>query len=99
DRWPKKQDSPWPKDRGHNRENHGSRCVIRTDATIRDNWQRKRTLTKEIEAISGEDKAADDIDQVMLIRKNWRQRHQKEPDDGCNSSETARVTKVDVEKH
>src|SRR5262249_39814328 len=68
DGWPNKQDSPWPKYRAQNQDSRPAGCVIRTDTAIRNHWQRQCTLGKEIKAISGQDKTASDIDQVMLIR-------------------------------
>jgi hypothetical protein len=99
DRWPKKQDSPWPKDRAHKHENRRSRCVIRTDTATHDNWLRMRRVAKEIETISGQNKTAHDVDQVMLIREDWGQRDQNEPAHDRNASETARVAKINVEKN
>src|SRR5882724_1249271 len=74
DRWPKKQGAPWPKDRAHNQYNSRSRCVIRADSAIHDDWRRVRRLAKKVEAISCQDKTTDNVDDVMLIRQNWRQR-------------------------
>src|SRR4029079_16528672 len=99
DRWPKKQDPPWPKNRARNQENRCSSRVIRTDAAIRNNRQRERTFAKEIEAISGQNKSADDVDQVVLIRENWRQRDQNEPSHNRNTNKTARVTKINFAKN
>ena len=99
DRWPKKYDSEWPKDSAHNQDNRRSRCVIRTDATISDNWRRVRRLSKEVEAISSQDKTADDVDDVVLISGDWRQRDQNKPGHRRHANETARVTKINIEKN
>ena len=58
-----------------------------------------RRLAKEVEAISRQDKTTDDVDDVMLIRQNWRQRDQNEPDHRRNANETTRMTKITIEQN
>ena len=98
DRWPKKQDSPWPKDRAHNQDNRRSRCVIRTDAAIRDNWRRVRRLAKKVEAISGQDKTTDDVDDVVLVSKQWRESNKEEPRHDCPQQNAAKISGVNIDQ-
>src|SRR4029077_12605059 len=79
DRRPKKQNTPWPEDRAHKQDDRRSRCVVQTDAAIHHSWQHERRLPKEIEAISGQDKTTNDVDDVVLVSEQGRETNEKEP--------------------
>src|SRR6266576_3422472 len=98
DRWPKKQDSPWPKDPAHNQDNRPSCRVIRTDAAIHNNGPRVRRLAKEVEAISGQDKTTDDVDDVVLVSQQWRERNKEEPRHDCQQENAANISCVNIDQ-
>ena len=47
----------------------------------------------------GQNKSADDVDQVVLIGQEWRERDQDEPNHDRDSNETARVAKINVDQN
>ncbi len=98
DRWPKKQDAPWPEDRAHEQDDPGSCCVIRTDAAIHHDRQHERRLAKEVEAISGQDKTTDDIDDVVLVSEQRRETDKKEPKHRREQENAAKISSVEIDQ-
>src|SRR5262252_1487288 len=63
-------------------------------------WKRGEIrFPKKPKTNAGQNKTADDVDHMMLIRENWRQRDQDEPHHGRNADETARVTKINIHQN
>ena len=98
DRRPKKQDTPWPEDRAHEQNDRRSRCVVRTDAAIHHNWQRERRLAKEVEAISGQDKTTNDVDDVVLVSEQRRETDEKEPNHRREEENAAKISRVEIDQ-
>jgi len=97
-RRPKKQDTPWPEDRTHEQDGRRSRCVVRTDPAIHENWQRERRLAKEVEAISSESKTTDDVDDVVLVSEHRRETDEKEPKHRSDQENAAKISRVEIEQ-
>jgi hypothetical protein len=97
-RRPKKQDSIWPKDRAYNQSNRRARCVIPTDPVIRDNWWHIQRLVKKVEAISGEDKTTDDVEDVVLVSKQWGESNKEEPRHDCPQQNAAKISGVNIDQ-
>ena len=84
--------------RAHNQDNRRSRCVIRTDAAIRDNRRRERRLAKEVEAVSRQDKTTDDVDDVVLVSQQWRESNKEEPRHDCQQENAAKISCVNIDQ-
>src|SRR5207249_1815103 len=98
DRWPKKQNAPWSEDRAHEHGDRRSRCVVQTDAAIHHNWQRKRRLAKEVEAISGQDKTTHNVDDVVLVSEHRREADKKEPKHRREQENAAKISRVEIDQ-
>ena len=63
-------------------------------------WKRAEIrFPKNPETKAGQNETADNVDHMMLIRKDWRQRDQSEPNHDRNANETARVTKINIQQN
>src|SRR5207247_9451389 len=69
-----------------------------TDATIHHNWQRERRLAKEVEAISGQNKTTDDVDDVVLRSKQRRETDEKEPKHRRDKENAAKISCVEIDQ-
>src|SRR4029077_5997674 len=65
---------------------------------VHNNWQRDRRLAKEVEAISGQDKTTDDVDDVVLVSKQRRETDEKEPKHRHEQENAAKISRVEIDQ-
>src|SRR5436190_803366 len=79
-RRPKQQRAPRPKPGDDTDDDQRAEGVVRTDASIRDNWKVRLRFANEIDAGNAESEAGYDVHQVMLISKERRKTDEVEPE-------------------
>ena len=92
---PKKQDTPWPEDRAHEQDDRLLPWV-QADAGDSRHWQHERRLAKR-EAISGQNKTTDDVDDVVLVRSNGDRPMRKNQSIAANKK-TPRRFRVEIDQ-
>src|SRR5436190_3467480 len=98
-RRPKQQRAPRPKPGDDTDDDQRAEGVVRTDASIRDNWKVRLRFANEIDAGNAESEAGYDVHQVMLISKERRKTDEDEPEIRGRAQNSASMPVIELSQN